>query len=602
MKINDILKVENNIYRILHINDETSLVIDCINKTMPRWIPNTQLGTYELLLEDDIFLDAPLEELTPEDKMVMHKRYTIIAPILSFLSDDNMRTAMINRVSEQNGISEQTVRKYLCQYLIYQKIEALAPVHKHCKKELSQDEKNFRWALNKFYYTQRMHNLTTAYTLMLKAKYTDVNGQLFKNYPPFHRFKYYFYKNRKKQTEMISRNGITNYQRNNRPLLGTVQDFASAVGVGLFDSTICDIYLINESGKLVGRPILTICVDCYSSLVCGYHLSWEGGVFSLKELLQNVITDKVEWCKRFGISIDKDSWPCSSIPGVLVTDRGREYTSHTFEQVTELGVGINLINLEPYRADCKGVCEKAFDILQSLYKPHLKGKGIIEPDFQERGGHDYRKDACLTMDEFERVLIHCIIYYNSKRVLEGFPYTKDMVEANVQPYAASIWNWSSTQPGSNLIEVSPEQLRLTLLPRTTGKFSRKGLIVNKQRYRHCGGNYTEKYLNGGQVTVAYNPDDVSVVWCVEQGQYTPFEIILQIYESLSLAEVIQLQEQQKQIRTLEKYNNTQALVDLAGQIETITSGCAQTNVSIKDIRKTHTSEKKKRRMKGTTFV
>ena len=71
---------------------------------------------------------------------------------------------------------------------------------------------------------------------------------------------------------------------------------------------------------------------------------------------------------------------------------GKEYASSNFEQITELGV--TLINLPPYRPELKGSVEKFFDIIQNMYKPYLKNKGIVEPDYKERGSHDYRKDAC----------------------------------------------------------------------------------------------------------------------------------------------------------------------------------------------------------------
>ena len=57
----------------------------------------------------------------------------------------------------------------------------------------------------------------------------------------------------------------------------------------------------------------------------------------------------------------------------------------------------------------------------------MKGKGTIEPDFQERGAYDYRKDACMTMEMFEAVLLHCILYYISRRILEDFPYSEEML-------------------------------------------------------------------------------------------------------------------------------------------------------------------------------
>ena len=56
--------------------------------------------------------------------------------------------------------------------------------------------------------------------------------------------------------------------------------------------------------RYVGRPILTACVDGYSGLCCGYSLSWEGGVYYLRSLMLNVIADKKERCRKFGIDID----------------------------------------------------------------------------------------------------------------------------------------------------------------------------------------------------------------------------------------------------------------------------------------------------------
>ena len=101
-----------------------------------------------------------------------------------------------------------------------------------------------------------------------------------------------------------------------------------------------------------------------------------------------------------GINIEKSQWDADKLPAIFVTDMGSEYKSENFEQITELGVTV--VNLPSYRPELKGAVEKFFDLVQNTYKPHLKGKGVIEPDYQERGSHDYRKDACLTMADFEK--------------------------------------------------------------------------------------------------------------------------------------------------------------------------------------------------------
>lgn len=490
MKKYDLLQSGDSIIRVLEVQGDRVLVIDCIKRTMPVWVERDTLKscsecTNGELSETTGGVVVGVDDLDADQRKTMYERYTVIAPILPFVADDRMRSRLICSVAEEHGVSKQTVRSYLCLYLAYLNVTVLAPRRREDERALTLDEKNIRWALNKFFYTTKKQSLMTAYTMMLKEKYCDSLGVLTKEYPSFYQFRYFYRKTRNLQNFYISRDGLKNYQRNNRPLTGDgVQEFAPAVGTGMFDATVCDIYLVNEAGSLVGRPILTACIDAYSGLCCGYSLSWEGGVYSLRGLMLNIIADKVEWCNRFGISIQKEDWDCDMLPATFITDMGSEYTSKNFEQIAELGVKV--VNLPSYRPELKGLIEKFFDLVQESYKKHLKGKGVIEPDYQERGAHDYRKDACLTMTDFEKIILHCIIYYNSQRIVENFPYTEDMIAAQVEPYASQIWNWGKSQIGANLIGIGKRELMLTLLPRTTGKFSRSELKMNKLRY-HCEG-------------------------------------------------------------------------------------------------------------------
>lgn len=596
MKKYDLVRSGDSIIRVLDMQDDRVLVIDCINRKMPVWVELESLEAYSECSGRELY-DATgvvvmdVDTLDAEQRKVMYERYTMITPILPFLSDDKMRSRVICSIAEDHKVSKQTVRNYLCLYLSYLDVSVLAPKKRKDDRELTQDEKHMRWALNKFFYTTKKQSLMTAYTMMLKEKYCDAMGVLDEKYPSFYQFRYFYRKTRKMQNFYISRDGLKNYQRNNRPLTGEgVQEFAPAVGVGMLDATVCDIYLINEEGNLVGRPILTACIDAYSGLCCGYSLSWEGGVYSLRGLMLNIIADKVAWCKRFGISIQKEDWDCDMLSSTFVTDMGSEYKSENFEQIAELGVKV--VNLPSYRPELKGLVEKFFDLIQDMYKKHLKGKGVIEPDYQERGAHDYRKDACLTMMDFEKIILYCIIYYNSKRIVENFPYTEAMINEQVKPYASCIWEWGKSLIGANLIAVGSRELVLTLLPRTTGRFGRTGLKVNKLRY-HCEG-YTEQYLSGGDVTVAYNPEDVTSVWVIENGVYTEFELIESRFHGKGLTGVQEIQSSQKDIAKSEMRNNLQAQIDLAQHIEAIAgSVSSNTDVHMKNIRNTRKKEQRR---------
>ena len=147
--------------------------------------------------------------------------------------------------------------------------------------------------------------------------------------------------------------------------------------------------------------------------------------------------------------------------------------------------------------------------------------------------------------------------------------------------------------GVNLIEVGTKELILTLLPRTTGKFSRFGLKVNKMRY-HCDG-YTEQYLKGGKVTVAYNPEDVTYVWLLKNGIYAKFTIIESRFEGKDLIAVQALQIAQRSITKGAKQDNLQAQIHLARHIEIIAESIGSSaDVSIKNIRDNRKCEQHKR--------
>ena len=587
-----LLKNENQIIRVLKSQGNKALVIDCIKRTMPKWVDGDSLSNYDDCGEDEMYerTDYPFgRELTQKEERIAQERFTMIAGVLPYIGNEHKRSQMIDFLAEHQ--SKQTIRKYLCLYLVYQDIDALAPPPR-AEKELSKDEKNMRWALNKFFYTKNKNSLMTAYTLMLKEKYCDQQGQLMAAYPTFDQFRYFYRKTKKMQQYYISRDGIKDYQRNNRPLLGDgVQQFAPAVGVGMLDSTICDIYLVDDGGKLVGRPVMTACVDAYSSYCMGYFLGFEGGTYSLRGLMLNVVADKQEWCRKHGVFIEPQDWDSNKLPGVLVTDMGSEYKGDTFSQVTELGVKV--VNLEPYRPELKSTVERFFGLIQDEYKKHLKGKGVIEPDYQERGAHDYRKDACLTLREFEQIVLHCIVYYNNSRVVD-FPFTEEMLADGVKPNASSIFAWGKEQMGANFISVTPQKLIQTLLPRTTGKFTRKGLQVHGLRYKHD--DYTEAFLSGGEVTVAYNPEDVTEVWLLDNGQYVPFVLIESRFNGKSLAAVQTMQKARKQTVNAAAADNLQAQINLAEHIQVIASQGRQTDVGIKNIRNTRKREQARTHM------
>lgn len=579
---------EGHQYRILEVGKDKIFVIDCMKKTMPIWKDTNEFENYEAI-EVKVTKDN-LEDLDSKSKSIAYQRFTMISPIIAHISDESYRSVIIEDVAKEYGISKQSVRSYLCTYLSSGSIRSLAPKLREWDRPLSKDEKNYRKSLNKWYYTTKKRTLKNTYNLMLQHYYCDAEGKLLEEYPSFYQFRYFFRKYNKKENEYISRNGLAFYQRNQRPLVGDgIQSYAQNIGMGMLDSTILDIYLVNEVGEVVGRPLLVACVDAYSSMCMGYSLLWEGGIYSLRDLMLNVVSDKVEHCRKFGIDIQQEDWNCRELPLRIVTDKGSEYKGENFSQLVELGVSIT--NLPPYRPELKGSVEKFFDCIQNYYKQHLKGKGVIEADFQERGGHDYRKDACLTMKQFEIILLNCILYYNNHRILESFAYSEDMLEQQIRPHANAIWNYEYERGDCTLVNVSKEELILTLLPRIIARFTRGGLSVNGMHYHNA--NYREQYLQGKECVVAYNQENVGKVWLIENGCFVPFDLIESRFKDKDLCEVLDMKEKQKGLLKKEGEDKLQAEIDLARKIGVVVSLSDPGTGSIKDIRKNRKREQHK---------
>lgn len=581
----ELKKSGETIYRVLAAKEGKALVIDCKKNKMPAWKDLSFINTLPEAVEDDLGgLFPSFEELDSKSQKKVLERFKMVSGVLTFLTDDYLRAKAIESVSRENNITKQTLRSYVIKYLVYMRKEALAPKRKE-EKELSPDEKNMRYALNKYFYTKNKNTLDFAYVQMLKDKYTDATGILVPDYPSFYQFRYFYRKTKKLETFYISRDGLKDYQKNNRPLLGdSVQTYSEHAGnMCMLDSTICDIYLVNDNKEVIGRPVLTAAIDTYSSLCLGFSLGLEGGMYSVNKMLLNIISNKKEFCKKRGILIKKEDWDIEELPLTFITDKGTEYASENFENITELG--INIINLPSYRPDLKGPVEKFFDCVQDYFKPYLKGRGVIEKDFMQRGARDYRKDSSLTLKDFELILIHCILFYNTKRVLEDFPYTEEMIKREVRPYASNIWNFCKKKYNP-LVKVEKDYFNKIMLPRTIGTFTRSGLIVNGLRY--VNPNYKELFLKGGEVKVSFNKEDVSKVFLTDG--FIEFDLIENRFTGKSLDEVILLKDKQKEIIKREERQKRQAQIDLSNHIIGIRNNSKKGNPSINNIRENRKTE------------
>ena len=590
---NQIIKKDDIIYRILDVKNNKYLLVNCKKLRMPFWIDNKEVIDYEVIEESDFLklLNIDIcnyDDLDNVDKKITNDRFGSISLLINSVGDFHKRNELLKLCSNSYGVSIETIRSRLWNYLVFQNICILAPYKSDELKEVSNDEINFKWALNKYYYNGLELSLMETYRRLLKDKYCDKTGELFESFPSYRRFYYFYKKSNNKTNELISRKGKGKFLRDHRPLLGDgVRDYCRTIGFGMFDSTVCDIYLINEKGELIGRPVLTACLDAYSSLCLGYSLGWVGGVPSLKKLVMNIVDDKKVLCSKYGIEIEENDWINKNLlPHKFITDRGRDYLSENFSQLTDLG--IEIINLPPYRPDLKGIVEKFFDLVQSTYKKALGNKGVIFSDFQERGAVDYRLQATLTLEQFEKVILNCIVHYN-KGIMVNLPYE---LVGKCEPFANEIFNYMITQSDDTFIKTNNDIVEKTLLPRCEAQFKRTGLIVNGIRYKNicC----MDRYLDDEKVLVAYNPNDVSKIWLIEKGNYIEFDLIEKFLSGKTLEEVENIKNEKNKVINDSKIKSVKSKIKIQSVLDEII-GSIDNDVVVdtKNVRKNRKNEIKK---------
>ncbi|WP_418600894.1 Mu transposase C-terminal domain-containing protein [Gemmiger sp.] len=577
MRVNDIFAAENGEHiRILLCSEEQCYAVSCQHFRMPFLLSAHELKGMNSISDEEYTIFTIDDDISAAQRCERDRRFALIKPLLdnACIYDKPHRNEIVKQIVGEHSVSRRTLLQYLWKYWVYQSKNILLPTGRTSAKahELTADEKAIRWALNKYYYTPQKQSLQTAYKMMLQAKFCDAQGKLKPDYPTFWQFRYYFRQHRDPISETISRQGLKAYQRNHRPFTGSICDYAHTIGVYMTDATVADIYIVSRlSRKPIGRPVIYTMVDAYSRLITGVYVGLEGGQYALRLLLQNTFTDKVSFCHQHGIDIDPQDWPSHHLPTKIMTDRGSEFTSGPLENLCE-SYHIEIENLPAYRPDLKGVVEKLFDLIQSAYKPLLKGKGVIESDTQERGAPDYRRQGTLDLEQFTAVVLRCVLFYNAKSVQTGFTRAPAMIEANTPPLAASIWNFCTEQEDCPIREATDKRLLYTLLPRMEGRITQRGVEVFGLRYTNC--NLKKRFVAAGlrgreSVQIAYMPECMDTIWLYENGTYTALALVQKTYLGKNLAEVADAQQREKVERTDWKKQELQAQLNLMDDIQSI---------------------------------
>ncbi|MGV0887740.1 Mu transposase C-terminal domain-containing protein, partial [Acinetobacter venetianus] len=558
------------------------------------------------------------------------------------------RSSLINEIINSKKSTKQTIYRLLRQYWQRgQTPNALIPNYqnsgaKGSKKVASQKlgrkrlykegtgaiitqeiERLFHLTISKYLLSNKKHTLKYANREFLKL-YRTLHPDIPENeYPTLRQFQYFYHREYNQVTRLQKRSNDIEYSKDLRQLHSTVN--TQVLGPGSryeIDATIADIYLVSnlDRSRIIGRPTIYFVIDVFSRMVTGLYIGLENASYKTSiQALYCAFTDKVALCKKYGIDITYENWPCIGLPDAILADRA-ELFGHQVENL-EKSFSIRLENAPPYRGDLKPIVESRFKLIQAEFKPFAKGV-VQDVITKKRGGKDYRLDATLNLDEFTKIILLSVLKYNQFHQINNYDRDIDLPH-DLPAVPMALWNWGIQHRTGKLRSASDKAVYVALLPREKATLSNRGLKIFGVTYT-CPELYEKGWLHR-QNTInrpkflyaAYDPSNADKIYVFyEQSSLKYWEATISDYsrefKGYSFWEVWQINSVQK--KTIEKQNIKnnlaqseleQKIMDIIQQASSETPLSTQSQKSrISEIRsnRTHEKELERSKLKGTTSI
>ena len=552
------VRISGERFRVLRQDAGGAWVIAYDEYQMPVYVNRGELERAERI-------SAPEEYVRNRERPMsaaQQQRYDMIRPALDdtrCITDEAHRTEVFAAIAREHNTTARRLRRLYHAYL------ARGSLTKSKPRE-SIRRPDYEAAIRKYYFSAKRSSLRTAYELFILDSYTN-KGVLADEIPSWSSFRLYYFRHFKGDPQKeIAREGLTAYQRNNRPLYGSAMQYRESVGCYQLDETQGDIYLVSkwDRSKVIGRPNVYLAIDTASGLIAGVYVGLDAGETALMACIANAVGDKATYCAAYGIDLSPADWPSRGLPSEIISDRGGEFVG---DRINELCIcyGIDRQALPPFRAEEKPLVERAMDLIQDSYKSMLRGRGVIGDDVGERWATDYRQQAILTLDEYTAIVIHTIIALNKGRVLTDIGHLP--VDAPNTP--ATLWKWLVDRGKSTLLDVDADELYRRALPRASGKLTRKGIVWNGLRYLPERG---AELTMGEKIEYAYDAQDTSHIYVVgKDKRLIPCTLAPSSarYDGYDMADVAVMRREEAEKEKAARQTELEARVAMRSEIERI---------------------------------
>ncbi len=562
----------------LHTEKNTVFLIDVLDEIAIPFELSQQTLIEDLMSKRAVTVDDPFQQLTLEDKIkasyraIRDKAMRIIQPIViqkPAVFYSNKRWRLINDAIRLNQCNHKTIYRYLRKF--WQKGQhpnALLPDYSNSGGKgkvreigiikrgrprkyiqsvginVSEDmRKTFLVAVSRYYVTNKRFTLKNCYKKMLKEFFCKksidpysgrvtlfpIEGEDDSHFPTFAQFQYWVDKDNNRLDMKRKRLGSRVYDKDMRGLISTSNSEVWGPGARFqIDATIADVYLLSriDRRKIIGRPVIYVVIDVYSRMIVGLYIglenpSWVAAMMALG----NTVEDKQAFCKKYGVEIEPEDWPCHHLPAAVLGDRG-EIASGLIDNLIN-NFFVEIESSAPFRADWKGIVEQRFALLPAVFKPYVDG--YIQTDYQERGATDYRLDATLDIDQFTAITIESVLYFNNAHEIKNYDKDHDLAAADFAAVPIQLWEWGISNKSGSLRNYPADRVKFSLMPSSEATITEFGIKLRSTYYtcqRAMQEGWFDKARQDGRtkVQVSYEPRDMDFIYIHAPDKVEGYEV------------------------------------------------------------------------------
>lgn len=516
---------------------------------LPVLLADIQAGHASVLAADPYLMVVSQELLPPKHLQLRARAWQIIAPLVAQepqIFEARQRGHMVSLATAAHGVSHPTIYRYLRRYWQRgQTPNALLPDYGNSGgrgkvRQSSADVKRGRprknaaeegAGLNADEEIRRTFRVATACYAAANARFSRLGAyqQMLADFfverridaetgrvltsapvsaiPTFGQFNYWLDHDDDRPPEVARRPaGMTAspalLPQPQLPPLDACRLPAGRPGAGFYlDVVRADVQLVSRADRqqLAGRPLLYVVTDIFSRLVCGLYVGFGAAQWPQAMLaLANCGADKQRYSQQYGRHIEAEQWPCRHLPDTL----------HVRPALTSGWNGDPLLN--NFNLRCVASDDGPDD-----WRPVLEKRfRLLAPDAH---GTPCRLDGVMHVEQFTRIIIDCILYYNNRQPLGH--------AGKATP--RQLWDWGREHRAGGL-KIYPEHLiRCSLMPVAQASVTSDGIALFNRLYT-CASAISERWFERARlrgawhIKLAYDPEDMETVYFLDPSSPMQF--------------------------------------------------------------------------------